>query len=170
MFNPRLIIALIGLASTTANAALWSTPPADNTTKTPASASKVLSPDEFTKRVNSLNEQNQAGLTNQVQQLLSKQPPAPALPPPPAPLAKPPAAAIPPADESDKNPPPETAAPKSEPAPKDPDETTPQPAAAPAPLPAQSQNYSGFIGANPGSSTTNKNGTQKSNSGWSVKY
>lgn len=169
MFNPRLIIALIGLAST-ANAALWSVPPTNNTNKTTAPASKVLSPDEFTKRVNSLNEQNQAGLTNQVQQLLSKQPPAPALPPPPAPLAKTPAATIPPVDESDKNPPPETVAPKSAPTPKNSDETASQAAAPPAPLPVQNQNYSGFIGANTAPSTTNKNGTQKSNSGWSVKY
>ena len=180
MFNIKLngLLALICfMALSSANASFWPPAPDNNTNKNAAPANKVLSPDEFKSRVNSVSQQNQAGLNNQVQQILSKQPAAPSLPPPPIPQKKQPKAQTPAANET--NEPNETPPTIPEP-PQDTTETalpaaappanSPPPAAA-APAPQQNQSYSGFIGTgNNNASPTNKGGATKSNGGWSVKY
>lgn len=169
----KLTMIFISIVANHANASFW--PPSNtNTTHQSSSANKILSPDEFKKRVNELNQQNQVTLNTQAQQLLSKQPVAPVLPPPPTPLKKESSSITPGVSEpSEKRPvtPPTTETATDTPVPLPSRDATSSSNTSNAPTP--DSNYSGFIGTHtnnnhstsvPGSTPT------KSTNGWGVKY
>lgn len=140
---------------------------------------KALSPDEFRSRVNTISQQNQNQLNNQVQQLLAKQPKPAPLPPPPSSVTKNPektnsAAASAPGESSEENADnsqQENQSSESSENDSLPPTTAPQQTSGSSSTTnTQNQNYSGFIGSG---SSTNKSGTSgsKSNSGsLGIKY
>lgn len=181
------MICLIGLM-TSANAqsifgfgAKPATPAQQQPVTVPSSPNKVMSPDQFRSRVNTLGQESKTPATNQINQILNAK-----QPPPPAPesaqtnttqsttTTSAPTPSIPPVGAGSPTAP--TAQPNVAPAPVSPQApggtTLPAPQAPVGSKPAaapQPQPYTGFgvpANQNQGGSTN----TDKSNTGWNIKY
>lgn len=177
----NLIFSFIVIVATSsiANAQLFSFSPSGNDAPknnfSPSATNKVLSPEEFKNRVDTLSQQNQSGLNQQANQMLSKQTPLPPSPPvadtrkqKPAEtnsLNTTPAVPTPTDSASSADTTPEETAPTLPSASSSTDEAASIP-------PPQNQTYMGFqgTGTSSGSSSSSKSSGSSAKGGWNIQY